>query len=54
MLGETPCLTITKESKPSPTVMHALSYLFARTVGSQRAYRESSSKNSTSCYLTSY
>ncbi len=46
--GETPCLTIKKLSKPSPTVIHALSYLFAKTVGSHRASRESSNKNRTS------
>lgn len=53
-LGETPCLTITNESNPSPTVIQALSYLLARTVGNHRAYLESNSKKSTSCYLTNY
>lgn len=52
--GDTPCLTITKLSNPSPTVMHALSYLLARTVGSHLAYLESRSKNNTSCYYTNF
>lgn len=50
--GDTPCLTITKESKPSPTVIHALSYLLASTVGNHLASLESNNKNITSCSLT--
>lgn len=51
--GETPCLTITKLSKPKPTVIQALSYLLAKTVGNHLASLESRSKNRTSCSLTS-
>lgn len=54
MRGETPCLTIKKLSNPSPTVIHALSYLLAKTVGSHLASLESSSKNNTSCSLTNF
>jgi hypothetical protein len=53
-LGGTPCLTITKLSNPSPTVMQALSYLLANTVGSHLASLESSNKNKTSCSWTNF
>ena len=54
MDGDTPCLTITKLSNPNPTVIHALSYLLAKTVGSHLASLESNNKNKASCSSTSF
>jgi len=46
-----PCLKTTKVSNPKATVIHILSYNFAKTVGSHLDSLESVSKNIESCYF---